>query len=74
MRVETIGNATMYLGDARESIHALSGIACVVTSPPYNQLGATANPSGLWKGNSFGNAVTQDWDEYCLDLESASYY
>lgn len=54
MRVEQIGRATLYLGDCREVIRDLSGVACVVTSPPYNQLGKTANPSGLWKGNSFG--------------------
>lgn len=63
MRVETIGNATVYLGDSREIVQSLNGVACVVTSPPYNQLGATAKPSGLWKANSFGNAVTQDWAE-----------
>lgn len=62
-RIETIGRATLYLGDCREVVPQLSDISCVVTSPPYNQLGATTNPSGIWAGNSFGKSVTKDWDE-----------
>lgn len=62
MRVEHIGAATMYLGDNREIIASLSGIACVVTSPPYNQLGTTATPSGMWKDNAFGQVVTAGWE------------
>lgn len=35
-RVEHIGRATLYLGDAREVLPALSGTACLVcTDPPY---------------------------------------
>lgn len=37
-RVETIGAATLYLGDCREILPTLGGIDCVVTSPPYGQL------------------------------------
>lgn len=62
MRVETIGDATLYLGDCREIVPTLSGVECIVTSPPYNQLGTTSTPSGMWKDNSFGQAATQDWD------------
>jgi site-specific DNA-methyltransferase (adenine-specific) len=63
MRVEQIGLATLYLGDNREIIPELSDVACIVTSPPYNQLGTTSTPSGMWKDNSFGKAATQDWSE-----------
>lgn len=35
MRVETIGNATLYLGDAIEVLDSLSGFDAVVTDPPY---------------------------------------
>lgn len=35
-RVETIGNvATLYLGDSRDILPALSGVDAVVTDPPY---------------------------------------
>ena len=35
MRIETIGDATLYLGDCREALPMLTGIDAVVTSPPY---------------------------------------
>jgi len=37
-RIETIAEGvTLYLGDSREILPTLSGIDCVVTSPPYGQ-------------------------------------
>jgi DNA modification methylase len=40
MRIETVGNATLYLGDCRDVIPLLpnGSIDLVVTSPPYNQM------------------------------------
>lgn len=38
VRVEHIGDATLYLGDARDIVPTLDGVDLVVTSPPYNQL------------------------------------
>jgi site-specific DNA-methyltransferase (adenine-specific) len=35
MRIETIGNATLYLGDCLSILPELSGINAVVTDPPY---------------------------------------
>jgi DNA modification methylase len=35
MRVETVGNATLYHGDCRDIIPTLTGITAVVTDPPY---------------------------------------
>ena len=35
MRVERIGNATLYLGDCREILAEISGVDAVVTDPPY---------------------------------------
>jgi site-specific DNA-methyltransferase (adenine-specific) len=34
-RIETIGNATLYLGDCREIIPTLGHVDAVVTDPPY---------------------------------------
>lgn len=34
-RVETIGDATLYLGDCREILPTLSGVDAVVSDPPY---------------------------------------
>jgi hypothetical protein len=35
-RVERIGDATLMLGDCRDILPTLSGVDCVVTSPPYD--------------------------------------
>jgi hypothetical protein len=34
-RIETIGAATLYLGDCREILPTLGGVAAIVTDPPY---------------------------------------
>ena len=39
MRVETIGDATLYLGDCRDVLPTLPRVDAVVTDPPYS-----ANP------------------------------
>jgi DNA modification methylase len=36
-RIETIGNATLHLGDSREILPSLPKVDAVVTSPPYAQ-------------------------------------
>jgi site-specific DNA-methyltransferase (adenine-specific) len=63
MRVEQIGAATLYLGDCREIVPTLADIECIVTSPPYNQLGGTSKPSGMWAEDSFGVKATEGWGE-----------
>ena len=40
MRVETIGNAVLYLGDAREIVPGLGGVDLVLADPPYSSGGA----------------------------------
>ena len=35
MRIETIGNATLYLGDCRDILPTLGKVDAVVTDPPY---------------------------------------
>jgi site-specific DNA-methyltransferase (adenine-specific) len=47
MRVEKIGLATLYLGDCQEILPTLDKMDAVITSPPYNTLNPSANPSGL---------------------------
>lgn len=37
MRVETIGRATLYCGDAREILPGLEGIDHIITDPPYSE-------------------------------------
>ena len=73
-RVEHIGDATLYLGDAADVVPGLSHIACVVTSPPYNTLGElqARAPTGMWAASDAGagfvknvadNGYDDDMDE-----------
>ena len=41
MRIETIGDATLYLGDCLEILPTLSGVDAVITDPPYSSGGFT---------------------------------
>lgn len=76
MRVETIGAAELYLGDCREIVSALNGIACVVTSPPYNQLEGLNKPaSGLWADTRGGKGFVDAWasNGYADDVPETEY-
>lgn len=73
MRVERIGDATLYLGDCREVLPDLSGIGAVVTDPPYPNaaglfLDGIARARGLI-GNPPADHIIAFWDEmdtpYC---------
>jgi len=50
-RVETIGDATLYLGDCREIAPTLQGVDCVVTDPPY----------GIDYGRAGGFSASHGW-------------
>lgn len=58
-RIETIGNATLYLADCREVLPSVS-FDLVVTSPPYNLGAMPWKPLGHWRpgvaSNSGGRA------------------
>ena len=46
MRVETIGNATLYLGDCREILPTLPECDLILTDPPYG-IGAGCYLAGV---------------------------
>jgi site-specific DNA-methyltransferase (adenine-specific) len=58
-RVETIGDATLYLGDCREILPTLPRVDAVVTDPPYG-LGERMN-GGTW-GAKTEFAEMREWD------------
>lgn len=72
MRVEHIGDATLYLGDCREILPTLGKVDAVVTDPPYGiadlwageQKGKNGT-SRLWDGNN-------DWDKRTCPEEVAA--
>jgi site-specific DNA-methyltransferase (adenine-specific) len=58
-RVEVIGNATLYLGDCRDVLHAIQPPFCVVTDPPYGIRGGTGGDArDFAKG-----AYEASWDD-----------
>lgn len=58
-RIETIGRATLYLGDCRDILPALPKVDAVVTDPPYG-LGNKMQ-GGTW-GAKEGFKEMLDWD------------
>ncbi len=78
MRVEQLSDGVeLYLGDCREIAPTLSGIACIVTSPPYNQMEdiAKREPSGLWADKKGGLGFVNSWkaNGYSDDLSESEY-
>lgn len=54
---------TIYHGDCRDVLPSLPPIDCVVTSPPYNQLGSLPKKgSGLWGKTSGGAGFLHAWE------------
>ena len=56
MRIETIGNAVLYLGDCREILPTLPKVDAVITDPPYGQ---AYKANTFHKGGTRDNAVVQ---------------
>ena len=57
-RIERIGDATLYLGDAIEILPSLSGIEAIITDPPYSSGGY--QESGKASG-SIGSDGVEKW-------------
>ncbi|MDB4312027.1 site-specific DNA-methyltransferase [bacterium] len=58
MRVETIGDATLYLGDCMEILPTLDKVDAVVTDPPFN----------VGKDFDNDNLSTNEWIAFCSNL------
>ena len=59
MRIETIGNATLYLGDCRDILPTLPKVDAVITDPPYG-IGMDGGNVG-YKG--FNDLEKLGWDK-----------
>jgi site-specific DNA-methyltransferase (adenine-specific) len=60
----------IYHGDCREAMRdiATGSVRCVMTSPPYNQLGASGiSPSGLWAETQCGAGFVNAWNQNGYD-------
>lgn len=59
-RVETIGDATLYLGDAADIARSLSGIDLILTDPPYSS-GARTDSERQVRGSMLRGMEDADW-------------
>lgn len=65
MRIETIGDATLYLGDCREILPTLGRVDAVVTDPPYGIAYESGHATDdLW---SAGRTIKNDEDTTTRD-------
>lgn len=72
IRVEHIGNATLYLADCREVLPTLAGVDAVVTDPPYGMgeaAGRNSSRGCLAIAKDYGNAT---WDDEPIDAHTMS--
>ena len=60
VRIETIGLATLYLGDCREVLPTLAPVDLILTDPPYG-IGFAAQPT---KYQRAGGRVAETWDDF----------
>ena len=63
-RIETIGNATLYLGDCRDILPSLPKVDLVLTDPPYG-IGFAAQPTRYQRMNGMQPAA---WDNSAPDF------
>lgn len=59
-RVETIGDATLHLGDCREAIPGLPVIDLILTDPPYSS-GARTDSERQVRGAMLRETEDADW-------------
>src|SRR5262245_10975095 len=63
-RIETIGPATLYLGDCREILPTLGRVDAVVTDPPYGKKERTMRATagrGFNRHDAGKNVGSRDW-------------
>jgi DNA modification methylase len=70
-------SCVIYHADCREILPHLSGITCIVTSPPYNQLGSRIplKPTGSWADSHGGAGFVQaiQSNGYADDMDERKY-
>lgn len=66
MRVETIGDATLYLGDCMDILPTLPKVDAVITDPPY---GIGAASARFANGTSKTAVYGDEWDAAAPDAE-----
>lgn len=68
-RVETIGDATLYLGDSREILPSLGAIPAIVTDPPYGMNYVSGKKKRDARFGAIANDNTVDALVWACELE-----
>ena len=74
MRIETIGDATLYLGDCLKILPTLGKVDAVITDPPYGITRVWSSGSerhGWTKANAEG-VLRNQWDDKPLDMAACN--
>jgi site-specific DNA-methyltransferase (adenine-specific) len=69
--VERIGDATLYLGDAREIVPALEPLEVVISDPPYGMSFRSNRPIIRPKAHAIANDDNEDALRWACDLPAA---
>lgn len=72
VRVETIGRATLYLGDCREILPGLGKVDAVVTDPPYGINGGSGTIN-VASGKGLYGTTFPDTPEYIENIIAPSF-
>lgn len=67
MRTETIGSATLYLGDCRQIIPALASVDAVVTDAPYGIEGGSGGDASKFRKGHYIGTGWEDDPKYIAD-------
>lgn len=69
-RIETIGDATLYLGDCREILPTLGKVDALITDPPYGIARTWKGGKGHgWGKADADKALRNEWDDKAPDAE-----
>ncbi len=69
--IETIGNATLYLGDCRDILPTLGKVDAVVTDPPYGIADKWKGGNGHgWSKAREEGELRNEWDESTPSIET----
>jgi len=77
--IETIGDATLYLGDCREILPTLDGVDAVVTDPPYGidlalgMGGGSRGDGGMWAGVKIAGDADTSLRDWVLEQAAAPF-
>ncbi len=75
-REETIGDCRLICADCLDVLPALSDLDCVITSPPYNQLGNLPTVgTGMWGNTTGGAGFLRAWsgNGYADEMAECDY-